>query len=398
MTSVSAAHQQVLDFLTSGDYYSAHQKARTTATRLLAPPRRNAAAAAPPAGDALPYDAKAQQAAELLWDAARKLLEKGQAGSAVDLATMLVHDVWTARGVACGKQERAKIIQLIALTDRNGVWRKTLTDAIFAWTAKTGSGPAGDVEIHEYLGETLYKELDYDQASLHLLVCPTQDAARTLANVLFDWHKLDPDSSAREASVGRYAARGVLSYLEASFILAARTFLSHFLALTLAAYPSLRVVAFAYPPPNSPLAKSLASPSSGVSTPKGTSSTSSSSSSDELIVTKLASLNFLQLAIQAVQVGVGESVDRVKVGNEMRVQRGAGTKAWQSLVARYERQVQWLRIPEVKEATTAIGEIHFGLRPARQGNPLMDMMASMFGGGGGGGAGAGGPPAIGAGR
>lgn len=108
MSGVSAAHQQVLDFLTSGDYYSAHQKARTTATRLLAPPRRNAAAAAPPAGDALPYDAKAQQAAELLWDAARKLLEKGQAGSAVDLATMLVHDVWTARGVACGKQERGK--------------------------------------------------------------------------------------------------------------------------------------------------------------------------------------------------------------------------------------------------------------------------------------------------
>ncbi|GAA5884495.1 hypothetical protein JCM3774_004555, partial [Rhodotorula dairenensis] len=280
-----------------------------------------------------------------------------------------------------------KIIQLIALTDRNGAWRKTLTDAIFAWTAKTGSGPAGDVEIHEYLGETLYKELDYDQASLHLLVCPTQDAARTLANVLFDWHKLDPDSP-RESAVGRYAARGVLSYLEASFILAARTFLSHFLALALAAYPSLRVVAFAYPPPNSPLAKSQPSSSS--------SSSSSSSPSDELIVTKLASLNFLQLAVQAVQAGVGESVDRVKVGNEMRVQRGAGTKAWQSLVARYEKQVQWLRIPEVKEATTAIGEIHFGLRPARQGNPLMDMMASMFGGGGGGGAG--GPPAIGAGR
>lgn len=185
---------------------------------------------------------------------------------------------------------------------------------------------------------------------MHLLVCPTQDAARTLANVLFDWHKLDPDSSPREASVGRYAARGVLSYLEASFILAARTFLSHFLALALAAYPSLRVVAFAYPPPNSPLAKSLgSSSSSGASTPTG--SSTSSSPSDELIVTKLASLNFLQLAIQAVQAGVGESVDRVKVGNEMRVQRGAGTKAWQSLVARYERQVQWLRIPEVKEVS-----------------------------------------------
>lgn len=230
--------------------------------------------------------------------------------------------------------------------------------------------------------------------------------------MLFDWHKLDPDSPP-ESSVGRYAARGVLSYLEASFILAARTFLSHFLALALAAYPSLRVVAFPFPPPGTALAKSAAA----------------SANSDELLVTKLASLNFLQLAIQAVQVGVGESVDRVKVGNEMRVQRGAGTKAWQSLVARYEKQVSWLRIPEVKEvrrtakevesgsprrhdvlltvpppgpsiplaqATTAIGEIHFGLRPARQGNPLMDMMASMFGGGGGGGNG--GAPALGAAR
>ncbi|POY76561.1 hypothetical protein BMF94_0346 [Rhodotorula taiwanensis] len=377
MASLSSAHQQVLDHLSSGDFYSAHQKARTTATRLLAPPRRNP----PPAGTVLPYDTKAQEAAETLWDAARKLLENGQQGSGVDLATMLVQDVWTARDVGCDKEERAKIIQLIALTGRSGAWRKTLTDAVFAWTSKTGSGPAGDVEIHEYLGETLYKELDYEQASLHLLVCPTQDAARTLANVLFDWHKLDPDSPP-ESSVGRYAARGVLSYLEASFILAARTFLSHFMALALAAYPALRVVAFPYPPPQSALAKS--------------STASASPSADELTVTKLASLNFLQLAIQAVQAGVGESVDRVKVGNEMRVQRGAGTKAWQSLVSRYEKQVQWLRIPEVKEATTAIGEIHFGIRPARQGNPLMDMMASMFGGGGGGGGGGSGAPALGA--
>lgn len=188
-------------------------------------------------------------------------------------------------------------------------------------------------------------ELDYEQASLHLLVCPTQDAARTLANVLFDWHKLDPDSPP-ESSVGRYAARGVLSYLEASFILAARTFLSHFMALALAAYPALRVVAFPYPPPQSALAKS--------------STASASPSADELTVTKLASLNFLQLAIQAVQAGVGESVDRVKVGNEMRVQRGAGTKAWQSLVSRYEKQVQWLRIPEVKEVSPFGGVLSDG--------------------------------------
>lgn len=117
-------------------------------------------------------------------------------------------------------------------------------------------------------------------------------------------------------------------------------------------------------------------------------------------MTKLASLNFCQLAVRAAQSGIGENVDKVKVpgaragAEEFRVQRGGGTKAWQSLVGRYERSVPWLKAPEVKEATQAIGEIHFGLKPARQGNPLMDMMASMFGGGGGGGAGSG-APAIG---
>ncbi|BGP41695.1 hypothetical protein JCM10449v2_005686 [Rhodotorula kratochvilovae] len=366
----TSALQQVLEHLDSGDYYSAHQKARTTATRLLAPPRRNP----PPKGTVLPYDQKAQDAAHLLWDAARRLLEKGQVGSGVDLGVMLVDDVWLAREVGCGKDERGKIIQLIALTGPAGAWRKTLTDAVFSWTSKTGSGPAGDVEIHQYLGETLYKELDYHQASLHLLVCPTQDAAHTLASVLFDWSKLDPE---KEAGVGRYAARGTLSYLESSFILAARTFLSHFLALALAAYPSLRVASFAYPPPGSPLAQSSAAPPAG----------------DELVVTKLASLNFLQLAVRAAQASVGESVDKVRSGNgEARTQRGAGTKAWQSLLGRYEKSVPWLRAPEVKDATAALGEIHFGLKPQRQGNPLMDMMASMFGGGG---AGGGGAPAIG---
>jgi hypothetical protein len=41
-----------------------------------------------------------------LWDAARKLLENGQTGSGVDLGVMLLEDVWTAREVGCGKDER----------------------------------------------------------------------------------------------------------------------------------------------------------------------------------------------------------------------------------------------------------------------------------------------------
>lgn len=50
-------------------------------------------------------------------------------------------------------------------------------------------------------------EHNYHLATIHLLSCPTSDAARTLADVLFDWSKLDPEA---EKGVGRYAARGVL--------------------------------------------------------------------------------------------------------------------------------------------------------------------------------------------
>lgn len=103
-TPIMAALDQVVSLLAAGDFYSAHQKARTTAARLLAGPRR--ATAAPTTATAT-FDKKAQDAAELLWETARRLLEEGQVGSGADLAIMLV-GVWDARGVACGDQQRGE--------------------------------------------------------------------------------------------------------------------------------------------------------------------------------------------------------------------------------------------------------------------------------------------------
>jgi hypothetical protein len=97
----------------SGEYYAAHQvsrrrgsiqtrpdvpwqKYRTSAARLLK---------APPSTEKLPFDSKAQEAAELLWEGARSLLEKGQLGSGTDLGLYLI-DVWNTRGVVCGNDER----------------------------------------------------------------------------------------------------------------------------------------------------------------------------------------------------------------------------------------------------------------------------------------------------
>lgn len=182
---------------------------------------------------------------------------------------------------------------------------------------------------------------------MHLLVCPTQDAARTLADTMFAWSKLDSEGV---AGVGRYAARGALrcvsvppfsflpnpssrSYLESEAILAARTFLSHFLSLVLAAHPTLLVVRFPYPPPSTPLAKT-------------------DTISDELLVTKLASLNFLQLAVRTCQAGAGESIEKTKAADgSMKEVKGKGRSSWTALVARYEREVGWLKKPEAKEVS-----------------------------------------------
>jgi len=182
---------------------------------------------------------------------------------------------------------------------------------------------------------TLFPEGDFHLASLHLILCPTHDAARTLAELMFAWSKLDP---AGPPAIGRYAARGALSYLESSSILPARTFLSHFLALALAANPDLLVVRFPFPPAGSALAKTLPAGAGG----------------DEVVVTALASLNFVQLAVRAAQAGVGESVEKVRnERGEVVNAKGGGRTLWKGLVSRYEREVAWLREVEAKEVSIA---------------------------------------------
>ena len=68
-----------------------------------------------------------------------------------------------------------------------------------------------------------------------------------------------------------------------------------------------------------------------------------------------------------------------------------GKQAWLSLLQRYEKEVPWLREPEVKESLTILGEMYFGIKPSGAGgaNILGDLMSSLFGG-----SGSSGPPAI----
>lgn len=66
------------------------------------------------------------------------------------------------------------------------------------------------------------------------------------------------------------------------------------------------------------------------------------------------------------------------------IQRGSAD-LFKQLTARYAAQIQEVGIWD--DALAQIGEQYFAIRVPRQGNPLLDMMGSMFGGGGGGGGG-----------
>lgn len=149
-----------------------------------------------------------------------------------------------------------------------------------------------------------------------------------MASLLFEWYKTDPSSNSSVTTLGRYAARGLLSYLEASSILCASIFIETFLALVLAADPSILVERL-------PLTRWA----------------DDSAIDAEIVVTKIASLNFLQLVLKTCQVGLVEQQVK-KPGNQPGMMTSyPGKAAWLQLVSKYEREVPWLKEPEVKEVS-----------------------------------------------
>ncbi len=86
----------------------------------------------------------------------------------------------------------------------------------------------------------------------------------------------------------------------------------------------------------------------------------SSSNSDLRIYPSLPLLNFLGLLLLAVQK--------------------ANADLFRQLKTKYAAYIKEVGIWD--EALTSVGEMYFNIQRPRQGNPLFDMMGSMFGGGG----------------
>lgn len=294
--------------------YEAHQKARTFASRYI-------------------KSSQFDVAIEVLFQSARELLKTGQQGSGTDLACFLV-EVYETKPEDVTEESRSRLTQLIALTGSGGSWRKTLIDRSVAWTAKAGTCPAGDPDLHHYIGELLYKEGSLEQAELHFLAAGKRDSARLLSEVLIEWLGESPD-------VGKFACRGVIPYLLEGNILAARTFLSHFIS-------------------------HLSSTRSSILTDK--TPLNVGETSDVVYVTSDQVFNFLQLAVLTCQRAQGDKNKTIR-------------EAWVRLCGSYQSKGGLMADPNMRKALAEIGQLYFNIpMPRNQANPLQDMFSSLFGG------------------
>ncbi|KAG8943495.1 hypothetical protein FRC04_002846 [Tulasnella sp. 424] len=355
--SPDTALKAILPLIAQGDAYSAHQKTRTFASRYT---------------KAKQYDV----AIQVLFQSARELLKAGQPGSGTDLGGMLL-DAYEAKGETLTDESRGRLTQLIALTGPEGAWRDTLISKSVAWTAKAGECPAGDPDLHQYIGELFYKglqhigvhqesnfsqavslivaESDFPRAESHLVSSGTRDSALLLAQLLFEWYQ---SASSTDSSLdpGLFALRGTIPYLTTTNILAARTLLDKFISLLVVAKPDILIH-------KEPVA------------------IGEGADRDEIWATNNHTLNFLQLAVRICQRGDSDA--------------GAAREAkqaWIRLCGRYTGGVSGANTPGAKvlvaggdytrEAVISLSHLYFNIQPPRSSsvNPLGDMMSALFGG------------------
>lgn len=191
------------------------------------------------------------------------------------------------------------------------------------WSAKFGEYPAGEPELHHVAGSLYAEEHEAYEAERHLTL-GTKDSPEIFAKMEYEWYTQDDSHTAAQ-----YAARAVFPYLLTGNVRDATKSLRLFTSRLTEANKGLSVQDV------------------------------SSNSSDMRIYPSLPLLNFLGLLLLAVQKGSADLFRQLK-----------------NKYAPYIKEVGiW------DEALTSVGEMYFGIQRPRQGNPLFDMMGSMFGGG-----------------
>lgn len=205
-----------------------------------------------------------------------------------------------------------------------GIWNCIANDFGNRWSSKCGDYPAGEPDLHHVAGSLYAEELDAYEAERHLTL-GTKDSPEVFVKLEYEWYTQDDSHTA-----ALYAARAVFPYLLTGNVRDASKSLRLFTSRLTEERKGLAVQDV------------------------------SSNSSDMRIYPSIPLLNFLGLLLLAVQKGTADLFKQLKT--------------------KYATHIKEVGVWD--EALTTVAEIYFGIQRPRQGNPLMDMMGSMFGGGG----------------
>jgi hypothetical protein len=214
-------------------------------------------------------------AIDILTAGAHALLKAGQSASGGDLALLLV-DVYRTSQTAPDHLTKSRLLELITAIPASEPSRKRFIAESVAWTSKFGEYPAGDPELHHFLGTLFAAEEEVYDAERHLLL-GTAKSAETLATLLYDWYKDDEPHTAPS-----YIARAVFGYLLIGNIREASRALQVFIDRLITNSPDLVV------------------------------QNVESATSDMKVFPSLPLMNFLSLLVLAVQTGGQDTVGNLK--------------------------------------------------------------------------------------
>lgn len=267
-------------------------------------------------------------ATDILYNVSLSLLTAAQGGSGGDLALFLL-EVYNLSSQPCDSASKGRLLTLLRTFSPEEPSRKRFINEAIGWSSKNSVYPAGDPELHHVIGSLYAEEGEVYDAEKHL-VLGTKDSADVLAKMEYEWYGEDDSHTA-----GLYAGRVVLPYLLVGNVRDARKSLGIF-------------------------TKRLQEENSGLTVQE----LGSTANEDIKIYPSIPLLNFLNLLLVAVTKGNSLDYKQLTKKYAGQIKEGAG-ELWE-------------------ESLVAIAEMYFGIQRPRQGNPLLDMMGSMFGGGMGG--------------
>ncbi|KAL2007210.1 hypothetical protein VTN00DRAFT_8648 [Thermoascus crustaceus] len=277
------------------------------------------------------YDA----AADILAGGAKALLragsQQGASASGGDLAIMMVVEVYNKAGWeipdeedAAARARKRRLIELLREFPPEEPTRKRFIQETIGWSGRFGPLERGDPELHHAAGSVYAEENEPYDAEKHLTL-GTAESADTLARLEYEWYTNDEPHTA-----AIYASRAVFPYLLTGNLRSANKAFLIFTSRLSSSNPSLGAQEV------------------------------SSTSSDVRVYPSLPLLNFISLLLLTIQRGSAD--------------------LFRQLTAHYASQIEEIGIWD--DALAQIGEMYFGLKVPRQGNPLLDMMGNMLFGGG----------------